>query len=129
MRNAKSTSKSFDGGRPADNTPNRSKLFSNGYSEHHKQMLPVSRGEPQEALKENVDLKNEVTEGVEDLVSGVLYDMLQKEVIALRKASHEKDQSLKDKDDAIEVLSWPRLSKSGSFVQHTISRLERLGLM
>lgn len=104
MRNAKSTSKSFDGGRPADNTPNRSKLFSNGYSEHHKQMLPVSRGEPQEALKENVDLKNEVTEGVEDLVSGVLYDMLQKEVIALRKASHEKDQSLKDKDDAIEML-------------------------
>lgn len=104
MRNAKSTSKSFDGGRPADNTPNRSKLFSNGFSEHHKQMLPVSRGEPQEALKENVDLKNEVTEGAEDLVSGVLYDMLQKEVIALRKASHEKDQSLKDKDDAIEML-------------------------
>lgn len=39
----------------------------------------------------------------EDYVSGVLYDILQKEVITLRKACHEKNQSLKDKDDAIEV--------------------------
>lgn len=39
----------------------------------------------------------------EDLVSGVLYDMLQKEVISLRKSCHEKDITLKDKDDAIEV--------------------------
>ncbi|CAA0815193.1 Microtubule-associated protein 70-2 [Striga hermonthica] len=41
----------------------------------------------------------------EDCVSGLLYDMLQKDVILLRKACHEKDQSLKDKDDAIEMLS------------------------
>lgn len=41
----------------------------------------------------------------EDTVPGVLYDLLQKEVIALRKAGHEKDQSLNDKDDAIEVRS------------------------
>ncbi|XWS16639.1 hypothetical protein CRYUN_Cryun34aG0108200 [Craigia yunnanensis] len=41
----------------------------------------------------------------EDFVSGMLYDMLQKEVIILRKACHEKDQSLKDKDDAIEMLA------------------------
>ncbi|OMO72901.1 Myosin II heavy chain-like protein [Corchorus capsularis] len=41
----------------------------------------------------------------EDYVSGMLYDMLQKEVITLRKACHEKDQSLKDKDDAIEMLA------------------------
>jgi hypothetical protein len=39
----------------------------------------------------------------EDSVPGVMYDLLQKEVVALRKAGHEKDQSLKDKDDAIEV--------------------------
>lgn len=43
--------------------------------------------------------------GKEDYVSGVLYDMLQKEVISLRKACNEKDQSLKDKDDAIEMLA------------------------
>ena len=41
-----------------------------------------------------------------DSVPSVLYDFLQKEVIALRKAGHEKDQSLKDKDDAIEVSVW-----------------------
>ncbi|RYR01496.1 hypothetical protein HN51_039132 [Arachis hypogaea] len=41
----------------------------------------------------------------EDYVSGMLYDMLQKEVVSLRKACHEKDQSLKDKDDAIEMLA------------------------
>jgi DNA repair exonuclease SbcCD ATPase subunit len=39
-----------------------------------------------------------------DFVCGVLYDMLQKEVIGLRKACHEKDQNLKDKDNAIEVF-------------------------
>ncbi|KAG6480064.1 microtubule-associated protein 70-1-like [Zingiber officinale] len=41
----------------------------------------------------------------EDCVSGLLYDMLQKEVVTLRKACHEKDQSLQDKDDAIEMLA------------------------
>ncbi|KAL6498540.1 hypothetical protein OROHE_026637 [Orobanche hederae] len=41
----------------------------------------------------------------EDCVSGLLYDMLQKEVISLRRACHEKDQSLKDKDDAVEMLA------------------------
>lgn len=40
---------------------------------------------------------------LEDYVSGVLYDLLQKEVITLSKGCQEKDQSLKDKDDAIEV--------------------------
>lgn len=40
---------------------------------------------------------------LEDCVSGALYDMLQKEVVNLRKACHEKDQILKDKDDAIQV--------------------------
>ena len=105
VRNARSASKSFDGGRPTD-MPNRNgkSSFGNGFMDHHKQSLPVSRVETQDALKENVDIKNEIVEGTsEDFVSGVLYDMLQKEVIALRKASHEKDQSLKDKDDAIEV--------------------------
>lgn len=41
----------------------------------------------------------------EDYVSGMLYDMLQKEVISLRKVCLERDQTLKDKDDAIEMLA------------------------
>lgn len=43
--------------------------------------------------------------GSEDYVSGMVYDMLQKEVIALRKACCLKDQNLKDKDVAIEMLT------------------------
>lgn len=38
-----------------------------------------------------------------DFVSGMLYDMLQKEVLNLNKACHLKDQNLKDKDNTIEV--------------------------
>ena len=38
----------------------------------------------------------------EDYVSGMPYDMLQEEVVSLRKACNERDQTLKDKDDAIE---------------------------
>lgn len=58
-----------------------------------------------EASKGNSDGKLSEMPDVDtkDCVSGVLYDMLQREVISLRKAGHEKDQSLKDKDDAIEV--------------------------
>ncbi|KAK9987140.1 hypothetical protein SO802_032091 [Lithocarpus litseifolius] len=41
----------------------------------------------------------------EDYVSGMLYDMLQKEVVSLRKACNERDQTLKEKDDAIEMLA------------------------
>lgn len=39
-----------------------------------------------------------------DYVSGQLYDLLQKEVILLRKACYEKDRGLSDKDNAIEML-------------------------
>ncbi|XP_075479605.1 microtubule-associated protein 70-1-like [Primulina tabacum] len=56
--------------------------------------------------KGNQDEKpSDVHNDREDTVPGLLYDILQKEVVALRKAGHEKDQSLKDKDDAIEMLA------------------------
>ncbi|XP_073132123.1 microtubule-associated protein 70-1-like [Henckelia pumila] len=59
-------------------------------------------------LLENADvgalMKNTKTKD-EDYVSGTLYDVLQKEVIMLRKACNEKDQSLKDKNGAIEMLA------------------------
>ncbi|KAK1428943.1 hypothetical protein QVD17_17783 [Tagetes erecta] len=41
----------------------------------------------------------------EDFVSGMLYDMLQKEVLNLQKACHQKDQNLKEKDSTIEILA------------------------
>ncbi|XP_076899287.1 microtubule-associated protein 70-1-like [Bidens hawaiensis] len=40
-----------------------------------------------------------------DFVSGMLYDMLQKEVLNLQKACHQKDQNLKEKDSTIEILA------------------------
>lgn len=52
-----------------------------------------------------VILTEKLANEYEDCVSGMLYDMLQKEVITLRKACHEKDQSLKDKDDVVEMLT------------------------
>eukprot|EP00271_Cylindrocystis_brebissonii_P013030 TRINITY_DN32583_c0_g1_i1.p1 TRINITY_DN32583_c0_g1~~TRINITY_DN32583_c0_g1_i1.p1 ORF type:complete len:588 (+),score=137.30 TRINITY_DN32583_c0_g1_i1:153-1916(+) len=41
----------------------------------------------------------------EDVVAGVLYDALQKELLSARKASQEKDQVIKDRGDAVEMLS------------------------
>jgi NH3-dependent NAD+ synthetase len=102
------TSKSFDGGRPLNaSTSNRLRTFSNGFEELH-----TGRTNAVEATKnqEGADLPCEKAEvgasdGADDTVSGLLYDMLQKEVVALRKSSDEKDQSLKDKDDALEVCN------------------------
>ncbi|CAK9211474.1 unnamed protein product [Sphagnum troendelagicum] len=108
LRNGRMTSKSFDGGRPLNaSTSNRPRTFSNGFEELH-----TGRTNAVEATKnqEGADLPCEkadvgASDGADDTVSGLLYDMLQKEVVALRKSSHEKDQSLKDKDDALEMLS------------------------
>ncbi|XP_071735770.1 microtubule-associated protein 70-1-like [Rutidosis leptorrhynchoides] len=103
LRHAKGTSKSFDGGTRShdrcklissgDNSP----TFSIGQScDETKDSETVTS-----SWKDNSDEKPET----EDTVPGLLYDLLQKEVIALRKSGQEKDQSLKDKDDAIEMLA------------------------
>ena len=99
LKHAKGTSKSFDGGtRSLDGA----KVLLNGTSSN------ISFNQPSEGTKEGEAPNNEkfndfLPVDIEDNVPGVLYDLLQKEVIALRKAGHEKDQGLKDKDDAIEV--------------------------
>ncbi|KAK9064666.1 hypothetical protein SSX86_016048 [Deinandra increscens subsp. villosa] len=103
LRHAKGSSKSFDGGSRA---LDRSKLTSNGSGSP-----TFNRGQSCEGTKDiemiNPDEKPSGSSGTEteDTVPGLLYDLLQKEVIALRKAGHEKDQSIKDKDDAIEMLA------------------------
>jgi len=112
LKHAKGTSRSFDGGRSVEciRSLDRNKSFTNGFEGHQStgNNNEVSRNtESQDTWKDNSDNKPPefVEVGQDDMVSGLLYDMLQKEVIALRKASHEKDQSLKDKDDAIEMLA------------------------
>lgn len=108
LKHAKGTSKSFDGG---SRSLDRSKILLNGTGPNFKMSQScdgTKDSEPQKSTwKENQDEKPsdvQVTE-TDDSVPGLLYDLLQKEVVALRKAGHEKDQSLKDKDDAIEMLA------------------------
>ena len=96
VNRAKGASKSFDGGCIS---LERYKGHVNGNS------MNTSTDSSEDKESNNSDEKPSEFPSTEseDKVSGVLYDMLQREVIALRKSCHEKDQSLKDKDDAIEV--------------------------
>ncbi|XWS57159.1 hypothetical protein CRYUN_Cryun09bG0148900 [Craigia yunnanensis] len=103
LRNAKMSSRSFDGGRSLD--------IDNLIPDVAEKdgMLPGTS----DKILGNILRCEESANGIiekskgehEDFVSGMLYDMLQKEVITLRKDCHEKDQSLKDKNDAIEMLT------------------------
>ncbi|KAM7270953.1 hypothetical protein ACFE04_030167 [Oxalis oulophora] len=106
LRHAKGTSKSFDGG---TRSLDRGKVLLNGgipKFSFNQSCEETKDNETSIPWKGNSDDKpNEFpTSDTEDTVSGVLHDLLQKEVLALRKAGYEKDQSLKDKDDAIEGL-------------------------
>ncbi|GAU20385.1 hypothetical protein TSUD_12030 [Trifolium subterraneum] len=107
LRNAKGSSKSFDGG---SRTLDRSKTLLSGAPQSYS--FNQSREETKERETDDNwkgnsgDKPNDFPPAdTEDSIPSVLYDLLQKEVIALRKAGHEKDQSLKDKDDAIEMLA------------------------
>ncbi|RAL47834.1 hypothetical protein DM860_011419 [Cuscuta australis] len=109
LKNAKGTSKSFDGGSRSSNS---GKNLLNCIGPNFKQSQSCDGAKDSEAqnnktLKVNQDEKPDDSRlaETEDTVPGVLYDVLQKEVISLRRAGHEKDQSLKDKDDAIEMLA------------------------
>ncbi|KAF8080518.1 hypothetical protein N665_0937s0020 [Sinapis alba] len=107
LKNAKGTSRSFDGG---TRSLDRGKALLNGPGKYsfNKACDEAKESESPNAWKEESDEKppSELpAPPTEDNVPGVLYDLLQKEVVALRKSSHEKDQSLKDKDDAIEMLA------------------------
>lgn len=105
LKHAKGTSKSFDGG---TRSLDRGKILLNGTSPSYtfnQSCEGTKDGEANNNWKGGSDDKPNEFQVVdtEDSVPGVLYDLLQKEVVALRKTGHEKDQSLKDKDDAIEV--------------------------
>ncbi|KAL9254952.1 Microtubule-associated protein 70-2-like protein [Drosera capensis] len=107
LRLAKGVSKSFDGG---SRSLDRGKILLNGNSPSCRLSEPsaeVKNNEATNSCLATPDEKHNVFQLVdtEDSVPGLLYDLLQKEVIALRKSGQEKDQSLKDKDDAIDMLA------------------------
>lgn len=96
----KPSSRSFDGG---SRSLEREKLVQDAAVKDKSDT--ATSGEtivPYEENEDSIAVEKTKTEQ-EDSVSGALYDMLQKEVISLRKACHEKDVTLRDKDDAIEV--------------------------
>ncbi|KAK2991221.1 hypothetical protein RJ640_026426 [Escallonia rubra] len=108
LKHAKGTSKSFDGG---TRSLDRGKILLNGRSPSFNLSQSCERTKDSEVQNNtweaNPDEKpiDFPAAETEDTVPGMLYDLLQKEVIALRKSGNEKDQSLKDKDDAIEMLA------------------------
>ncbi|KAH7656035.1 Microtubule-associated protein 70 [Dioscorea alata] len=105
LKHAKGSSKSFDGG---SRSLDRSRMALSGIGYSLDESFDETRDvESNSNHKETPDEKTNECPSVDsnDCVSGLLYDMLQKEVIILRKACLEKDQSLKDKDDAIEMLA------------------------
>ncbi|CAN0924232.1 Microtubule-associated protein 70-2 [Linum grandiflorum] len=108
LKNAKGTSKSFDGGTRSLDRGRKALLNGRSPNSSFNQPSDVPKAtEDSNILKGNPEekLADVPQADTEDSVPGMLYDLLQKEVVALRKAGHEKDQSLKDKDDAIEMLA------------------------
>ncbi|KAA0025958.1 microtubule-associated protein 70-2-like [Cucumis melo var. makuwa] len=107
LKTTKISSRSFDGG---SRSLERDKLVQDVVVKNNS--TKITSGEiqfsettaPYEENEDGIGIEKTKTEQ-EDLVSGALYDMLQKEVISLRKACNEKDVTLKDKDDAIEMLA------------------------
>ncbi|CAN1138338.1 Microtubule-associated protein 70-2 [Linum perenne] len=108
LKHAKGTSKSFDGGTRSLDRGRKALLNGRSPNSSFNQPSDIPKDtETSNILKGNPDEKlADIPQAeTEDSVPGMLYDLLQKEVVALRKAGHEKDQSLKDKDDAIEMLA------------------------
>lgn len=105
LKNAKISSNSFDGGSRSlerDKPTPEATVKDNAPSNASDQTEMSKMNGRQDDNANATPIGNSRTEHG-DYVSGELYDMLQKEVVTLRKAGHEKDQTLKDKDDAIEV--------------------------
>ncbi|XP_062233164.1 microtubule-associated protein 70-3 [Phragmites australis] len=115
LKHAKGTSKSFDGG---TRSLDRGKVHGNGVPLLNRSTDAVRDKETNDSWKGNADERTNESANINadeksietannksaEMVSGFLYDMLQKEVISLRKSCHEKDQSLKDRDDAVKML-------------------------
>ncbi|KAB5519312.1 hypothetical protein DKX38_023631 [Salix brachista] len=105
LKHAKMSSRSFDGGSRSldDKLLAGATAKDNGPPTASDQTQSTERTET--GVIENRTSIERLKSEHEDYVSGVLYDLLQKEVITLRRACHDKGQSLKDKDDAIEMLA------------------------
>lgn len=125
------SSSSLDSENTISSANGRENVFSNSSDEIHINGTTTARENGDRSGVDKIKCENE------DYISGMLYDILQKEVITLRKACNEKDRSLKDKDDAIEVhyylicfwftsLSFSLLIKLFLFFQMLAKKVEML---
>ncbi|KAG0485946.1 hypothetical protein HPP92_009827 [Vanilla planifolia] len=110
LKHSKGTSKSFDGGRSAEFANGRVKSCEGVCSisclrEDADSSLVDDKTRDQSMVLADCIRSSPTVSSGEDFVSGLLYDILQKEVMFLRNACHEKEQSLTDKDNSIELLS------------------------
>lgn len=108
LRNVKEVSRSFDGGNSSKKYLFRNETFQGTFNkkfllddvddkvEIDDLSINVVKEVDDKPLSPAVDVNN-------DSVPGVLHDLLQKEVVALRRACIEKEQGLKDKSSSIEV--------------------------
>ncbi|CAK8531274.1 unnamed protein product [Lathyrus sativus] len=82
----------------------RNKFSDSGEKENEMQM---NKGSVKTSVDVDEDLKSNSCNdlGSNDVVSGFLYDKLQKEVINLRKSCETKDSSLNTKDEEIKMLT------------------------
>ncbi|KAK1293983.1 Microtubule-associated protein 70-2 [Acorus calamus] len=109
LKHAKGASRSFDGVSSSDGDRCRIRLFGDAYVSRSSRegtgelFMSNTSGVEKEPTENKRSDATEVM--ADDYVSGAFYDLLQKEVIALRKACYEKDQNLKDKDNTVEILS------------------------
>lgn len=120
LRDAKISSGSFDGG---SRSVDRDKPVTNATEKHEG--LPDSGDQIHSTMikpHEENGFSIDKTKTGDDCVSGMLYDMIQKEVLTLQKACREKDQSLKNKDDAIEVRDFC-ICSSGLSLCHIYTRV------
>ncbi|KAG0477976.1 hypothetical protein HPP92_012695 [Vanilla planifolia] len=96
LKNAKVTSKSFDGG---SRSYDQNKVLANGIGFSLNKSADETKEDDVHDWRENSEEKpNELRSVHAD-------DFVSEGGHFLRKACHEKDQSLKDKDDAIEMLA------------------------
>ncbi|PKA52682.1 Microtubule-associated protein 70-2 [Apostasia shenzhenica] len=108
LKHAKEASKSFDGGRSTEDHCRTKTCGGSSVSNSLKEGDALSvdnRSSDAENVHANSCLSSPAISVQEDFVSGILYDILQKEVICLRNTCQEKDLCLKDKDNSIESLS------------------------
>ncbi|KVI03415.1 Myosin II heavy chain-like protein [Cynara cardunculus var. scolymus] len=116
LRNGSISSKVHDSSKLVDSD----KLLPNG-SDHAADEHVTNNG-IRGLYEENGNVKEKNKSNPEDSVSGMLYDMLQKEVLTLQKACHQKDQNILSRN--VETLNRA-IEVEGKRTRREIAAMEK----